>query len=53
MFNQRVLPACFEYRSFNSTIEMAEGISSMVVRGAPVIGCASSAYGVALEAQRL
>jgi len=52
MLNQRVLPARFEYLTFSSAIEVAEGIRSMVVRGAPIIGCAA-AYGVALEARRL
>ncbi len=52
MLNQRVLPTRFEYLTFNSAKEVAEGIRSMVVRGAPIIGC-TSAYGVALEAQRL
>ncbi len=52
MLNQRVLPTRFEYLTFNSATEVAEGIRSMVVRGAPIIGC-TSAYGVALEAQRL
>jgi len=51
MLNQRVLPTRIEYLIFNSAIEVAEGISSMVVRGAPIIGCAC-AYGIALEAQR-
>jgi len=46
------LPARFEYLIFNSAIEVAEGIRSMVVRGAPIIGCAS-AYGVVMEAQGL
>lgn len=49
MIDQRILPARFEYLSFNSAAETAEGIRSMVVRGAPAIGCAA-AYGVALEA---
>ncbi|MEE8208813.1 MAG: hypothetical protein V3T88_07690 [Nitrosomonadaceae bacterium] len=52
ILNQRVLPTRFEYLIFNSAIEVAEGIRSMVVRGAPIIGCAF-AYGVAMEAQRL
>ena len=52
ILNQRLLPSRFEYLTYNSAIEVAEGIRSMVVRGAPIIGCAS-AYGVALEAQRL
>jgi methylthioribose-1-phosphate isomerase len=49
MIDQRVLPARFEYIPYRSASEMAEGIRSMVVRGAPAIGCAA-AYGVALEA---
>jgi methylthioribose-1-phosphate isomerase len=52
MIDQRVLPAKFEYLGYGSAIEVAEGIRSMVVRGAPAIGCAA-AYGVALEALRL
>jgi methylthioribose-1-phosphate isomerase len=51
MIDQRVLPARFEYLSYTSATETAEGIRSMVVRGAPAIGCAA-AYGVALEALR-
>jgi methylthioribose-1-phosphate isomerase len=49
MIDQRVLPQCFEYLSYRSAAEVAEGIRSMVVRGAPAIGCAA-AYGIALEA---
>jgi methylthioribose-1-phosphate isomerase len=52
MIDQRVLPACFEYIAYDSAATVAEGIRSMVVRGAPAIGCAA-AYGVALEALRL
>jgi methylthioribose-1-phosphate isomerase len=52
MIDQRVLPARFEYLKYGSAAEVAEGIRSMVVRGAPAIGCAA-AYGVALEALRL
>ncbi len=52
MIDQRVLPARFEYLSYHSATEVAEGIRDMVVRGAPAIGCAA-AYGVALEAQCL
>jgi len=52
MIDQRILPARFEYVAYTSAAEVAEGIRSMVVRGAPAIGCAA-AYGVALEAQRL
>lgn len=52
MIDQRVLPAKFQYLSYTSAKETAEGIRSMVVRGAPAIGCAA-AYGVALEALKL
>ena len=52
MIDQRVLPAHFEYIAYDSAAAMAEGIRSMVVRGAPAIGCAA-AYGVALEAVKL
>jgi methylthioribose-1-phosphate isomerase len=51
MIDQRVLPATFEYLAYTSAAETAEGIRSMVIRGAPAIGCAA-AYGVALEALR-
>ncbi len=49
MIDQRVLPAHFEYVAYATAAEVAEGIRTMVVRGAPAIGCAA-AYGVALEA---
>lgn len=52
MIDQRILPAAFEYLSYGSAASVAEGIRSMVVRGAPAIGVAA-AYGVALEALRL
>ena len=52
MIDQRILPASFEYIAYNSAVAVAEGIRSMVVRGAPAIGVAA-AYGVALEALRL
>lgn len=52
MIDQRILPATFIYLQFNSAASVAEGIRSMVVRGAPAIGVAA-AYGVALEALRL
>jgi methylthioribose-1-phosphate isomerase len=52
MIDQRILPAAFEYLSYDSAAAVAEGIRSMVVRGAPAIGVAA-AYGVALEALRL
>jgi methylthioribose-1-phosphate isomerase len=52
MIDQRVLPARFELLSYDSAAGVADAIRSMVVRGAPAIGCAA-AYGVAIEAQRL
>jgi methylthioribose-1-phosphate isomerase len=52
MIDQRVLPARVEYRRYDSAEGVAEAIRTMVVRGAPAIGCAA-AYGVALGALRL
>ena len=52
MIDQRILPADFKYVSYYSAASVADGIRSMVVRGAPAIGCAA-AYGVALEALNL
>lgn len=52
MIDQTRLPAVFAYLSYDSAAGVAEGIRSMVVRGAPAIGVAA-AYGVALEALRL
>jgi len=52
MIDQRVLPSELRYLPYDSAAGVAEGIRSMVVRGAPAIGCAA-AYGVALEALRL
>ena len=49
LIDQRILPARFEYVSCTSAAEVADAIRSMVVRGAPAIGCAA-AFGVALEA---
>lgn len=52
MIDQRILPARLEFIAYDSATGVAEGIRSMVVRGAPAIGCAA-AYGVAVEALRL
>ncbi len=52
MIDQRVLPGEIRYLAYDSASEVADGISDMVVRGAPAIGCAA-AYGIALEALRL
>src|SRR5207247_2928917 len=49
--HQRALPDRLEYVSCTSAAEVAEAIRSMVVRGAPAIGCAA-AFGIALEARR-
>jgi methylthioribose-1-phosphate isomerase len=52
MIDQRVLPARFDVLAYDSAAGVAAAIRSMVVRGAPAIGCAA-AYGIAVEAQRL
>jgi methylthioribose-1-phosphate isomerase len=52
MIDQRVLPARFDMLGYDSAQGVADAIQSMVVRGAPAIGCAA-AYGVAVEARRL
>jgi methylthioribose-1-phosphate isomerase len=52
LIDQRLLPSRVEMRAYDSADGVAEAIRTMVVRGAPAIGCAA-AYGVALEAQRL
>jgi len=49
MIDQRVLPGRIEYVRYDSAAGVAEGIRTMVVRGAPAIGVAA-AYGIALEA---
>jgi methylthioribose-1-phosphate isomerase len=51
LIDQRILPARFEYVSCTNAADVADAIHSMVVRGAPAIGCAA-AFGVALEALR-
>lgn len=51
MVDQRVLPARIDYLAFDSAQGVAEAIRSMVIRGAPAIGCAA-AYGMALESMR-
>jgi methylthioribose-1-phosphate isomerase len=52
MIDQRLLPGRVEYRTYDDAAAVAEGIRSMVVRGAPAIGCAA-AYGIALAARQL
>lgn len=52
MIDQRILPSKFVYIEYWSAHQVAEGIKTMVVRGAPAIGCAA-AYGIALEALQL
>lgn len=52
LLDQRALPDRCSYVSLDSAQAVAEAIRSMIVRGAPAIGC-TAAYGVALEAQRL
>ncbi|MBF0177105.1 MAG: S-methyl-5-thioribose-1-phosphate isomerase [Magnetococcales bacterium] len=52
MLDQRLLPDREIYLEYTSAAEVAEAIRSMVIRGAPAIGCAA-AFGVAVEAHRL
>jgi len=51
LLDQRELPRRITYVACRSAADVAAAIRSMVVRGAPAIGCAA-AYGVALEALR-
>ena len=51
LIDQRVLPQRFTTIRCNSAAAVAEAIRTMVVRGAPAIGCAA-AFGIALEARR-
>ena len=50
LIDQRVLPLAFETVSCRTASETADAIRTMVVRGAPAIGCAA-AFGLALDAQ--
>jgi methylthioribose-1-phosphate isomerase len=52
MIDQRLLPGRIDYPGYDSAAGVAEAIRSMVIRGAPAIGCAA-AYGIAVEAIRL
>lgn len=49
MIDQRLLPAQFVYVRCHTARDVADAIQTMVVRGAPAIGCAA-ACGLALEA---
>lgn len=50
LIDQRVLPRRLEYVRCLSASDVAAAIATMVVRGAPAIGCAA-AYGMALAAR--
>lgn len=52
LIDQRLLPARVTYVACDSARSTAEAIRTMIVRGAPAIGCAA-AYGIALEARTL
>lgn len=52
LIDQRALPRRVAYVACHSALETADAIKTMVVRGAPAIGCAA-AFGVAVEALRL
>lgn len=49
LLDQRLLPTSQTVHSYNNAAQVAEAITSMVVRGAPAIGIAA-AYGYALDA---
>jgi methylthioribose-1-phosphate isomerase len=49
MIDQRVLPAEEKYNTYRDVNGVIDAIRTMVIRGAPAIGCAA-AYGVALAA---
>lgn len=51
MIDQRLLPGELKLVTFEDYRQVAEGISNMVVRGAPAIG-ASAAFGLSLAAQQ-
>lgn len=51
LLDQRLLPHEIKYLRCESAAQTADAIRTMVVRGAPAIGCAA-AYGVAVEARR-
>jgi methylthioribose-1-phosphate isomerase len=50
MLDQRVLPETEHYNTYTTVEEVAEAIRTMVIRGAPAIGCAA-ALGVTLAAR--
>ncbi|UCF30763.1 MAG: S-methyl-5-thioribose-1-phosphate isomerase [bacterium] len=51
LLDQSLLPAEEVYRGYSESGEVAEAIRSLVVRGAPAIGC-TAAFGVVLAAYR-
>jgi methylthioribose-1-phosphate isomerase len=51
LLDQRRLPQQIEYIRCTTVAEVADAIRSMVVRGAPAIGC-TAAYGMAIAAQQ-
>ena len=51
MIDQRILPAREEFITCKNYQEVADAITTMVIRGAPAIGCAA-AMGVAIGAQQ-
>lgn len=47
LIDQKILPSSVEYNNYNTVAKVAEAITDMTVRGAPVIGVAA-AYGLAI-----
>ena len=52
LLDQRELPVSETYLRLREVEEVAQAIESMVVRGAPAIGC-TAAMGIALAATRI
>lgn len=51
MIDQPTLPLSFEIKKFDTHVEVADAIQTMVVRGAPAIG-AAAAFGMAIAADK-
>src|SRR6185436_18149454 len=52
LIDQILLPERFEYRYYDNWPDVVEAIRSMVVRGAPAIGC-TAGLGMALAARQI
>src|SRR5437016_2374714 len=52
LIDQTILPERFEYRYYDNWPDVVDAIRTMVVRGAPAIGC-TAALGMALAARQI